>query len=141
MAEQFTFKQCLRDGAAIDGDHGFVAAAAVIVNRPGNQFLAGAAGAINQHRTIGIRHLVDESENLLNGLAGSDNILVGKLLLQLLLQPAVFLFERLELQGFFNAHPQFTGRHGLGNIIECPYFYSFHSPADGRESSQDHTEG
>ena len=41
MAEQFTFQQGFGQGAAIDGDQGFLRPVMVIMNGAGDQFLAG----------------------------------------------------------------------------------------------------
>ena len=65
VAEQFAFQQRIRDGGAIDGDERFVGAEAVLINRAGNQFLAGPGGAANQDRGGCGR---DPSDFLVDGL-------------------------------------------------------------------------
>ena len=45
VAEQFAFEQLLGNGGAVDGQERLLAAVAVMVNGPRDQFLAGAAFA------------------------------------------------------------------------------------------------
>ena len=54
VAEQLALEQVLGDRRAIDGDE-LALAAARFVNRAGEQFLAGAAGAEQHHRDVGRR--------------------------------------------------------------------------------------
>ena len=55
VPEQFAFEKVLRNGRAIDGEERLLAALAVMINRAGNQFLAGAAFAGDQRGGIGCR--------------------------------------------------------------------------------------
>ena len=68
VAEQFAFQQGFRDGRAIDGDERRVGAVAVLVNGAGDQFLAGAGFAANQH---GDRLGGDAADFLVDGLHGA----------------------------------------------------------------------
>ena len=49
VAEQFAFQQRFGNGGAIDGDERRVGAVAVLVNGAGDQFLAGAGFAADEH--------------------------------------------------------------------------------------------
>jgi hypothetical protein len=51
MAEEFGFHQSLGDGRAVDGDERPILTGTLIVNRLGNQILAGAAFALNEDRS------------------------------------------------------------------------------------------
>ena len=63
MAEKFRLDQVTRDRRHIDGDEGPVATFAIIVQRAGDQFLAGTGFAGNHDRQIGLhqprQHPVD----------------------------------------------------------------------------------
>ena len=52
VAEQFRFQQGVGKGRTIDGDEGLVAARGKIVDRPGEEFLARAAGALDQDGAV-----------------------------------------------------------------------------------------
>ena len=63
MAEQFGFDEVARDRRHVDGDERTVAALAVVMERAGDQFLAGAGLAGDHHREVGLhqprQHPVD----------------------------------------------------------------------------------
>ena len=49
VAEQFAFQQGFGDGGAVDGDEGRFGAVAVLVDGAGDEFLAGAGLAADEH--------------------------------------------------------------------------------------------
>ena len=53
VAEQFALQQPRGDGRAVELDEGALAARAQVVKRTGDEFLAGAGFATNEHRGIG----------------------------------------------------------------------------------------
>ena len=59
VAEQLGFDQFLRDGGAVDRDHGACRRAGLAVNGLGHQFLAGAVAAPDQHPGVGGRDPFD----------------------------------------------------------------------------------
>ncbi len=73
VAEQFALQQVLRNGRAIDGEEWFPAAAAVVINRAGDQFLAGAAFAGDERRGVRGGELTDQFENILHRLRPPDD--------------------------------------------------------------------
>ena len=52
MAEQLALGQVFGEGAAIDGDEGHVGALALLPEHPGDEFLAGARFAEDQHGNV-----------------------------------------------------------------------------------------
>ena len=54
VAEEFAFEQRFGERGAVHGDERVLAAAAAEVDRPGDDFLAGAVFAEDQHRQIGV---------------------------------------------------------------------------------------
>ena len=72
VAEQLGFEQVLRDGGAVDGDE-LALAAARLVDRAGQQFLAGAARAQQHHRHIGVGDTLDGARDLEHFGRGADD--------------------------------------------------------------------
>ena len=79
VAEQFGFQQRLRKRAAIDGDERRLRAGAIFVDGAGDQFLAGAALAGDQHaaglRRDGHDHVEDRAHF---GAVADDIVLAGQ---------------------------------------------------------------
>jgi hypothetical protein len=63
MAEQLALEQAVGQGAAVDGDEGAGGPAAGVVQRPGNQFLAGAGFPVDGHGDIMVRDPPDHRDN------------------------------------------------------------------------------
>ena len=82
MAEQFGFEEGFRKRAAIHGDERGELAAAVVMERAGNEFLAGAAFAEDEDGAVGIGDAFDHLEHALHLGRGADE-----------LAELVFLFE------------------------------------------------
>ncbi len=59
VAKELAFHQLAGDAAAVDDHIRSGLATALLVHGAGNQFLAGAAFALNKHRAIGVCHLAD----------------------------------------------------------------------------------
>ena len=72
VAEQLAFQQVLGQGAAVDADERAAAARAEPVDGLGDQFLAGARLAQQQHRGVRLGHLPGEPIDILHGRAGAD---------------------------------------------------------------------
>ena len=68
MPEQFALQQVLRDRPAVDRNERAPAALAVVVDGPGDQFLAGAAFAGDQHVDLAGGDLLDQVVDLLHAL-------------------------------------------------------------------------
>src|ERR1051325_1296109 len=77
VAEQLRFDQGLRNGAAGYRDKGEFAAATHIVSGPGDEFLAGAAGTVDEDGSIQISDAPDQIVNALHGNAGSNEVVEG----------------------------------------------------------------
>jgi hypothetical protein len=75
VAEQLALEQLVGQRAAVDGDKRVIAARAVMVDRLGDQLLAGAALAAQQHGACGGRHLRHQLHDLTHLLgAGHEAI-------------------------------------------------------------------
>ena len=73
VAEQFAFQQLFGNGGAVDREERLFAAVAVMINRAGDEFLAGAAFAGDERGGVGGGDLADEFEHLLHRLAAADD--------------------------------------------------------------------
>ena len=72
VAEQLALQQRLGNGGAVDGDERLVGAVAVLVEGAGDEFLAGAGLAADQHRDRGGGHPADFLVDVLHGAAAAD---------------------------------------------------------------------
>ena len=72
VAEQLALDQLARDRRHVDRDKRAVAALAVIVQRAGDQFLAGAALADDHHRQVGAHQPGDHAIDLLHRRRAAD---------------------------------------------------------------------
>ena len=77
---------------------GRAAARAVVVQRVGDQLLAGAARAADQHREVGRRHLADHVEHALHGGALADQVLEAIRVRRLLLKQPQIAAQRHALE-------------------------------------------
>ena len=73
VAEQLAFQQARRQGGAVDLDERLAGPRAVVVDAPGQQFLAGAALAAEQHGGSAGGHLADQLQQLPHRRAGADD--------------------------------------------------------------------
>ena len=93
MSEQFTFDQILGESRAVQGDERLVFAVGEFDDGVGEQFLAGAAGAADQHGGVGRSDLAEFGIDLLHFAAVADQF--SRRVLQHIAQFAVFFEERL----------------------------------------------
>jgi len=98
MAKQLALKEGVGHGGAIDLHQRPLLAAAVFMDRPCHQFFAGPRLTVDQHRGVGVGHLVDQAQHLLNDLGPANDIGLGAPGLgQHPPQPAVLLFYYPEM--------------------------------------------
>src|SRR5438105_10774541 len=74
VAEELVFEQVVRDGGAVDGQEAGVRVRAEAVDGPGDQLLAGAAGAGDEDRRARCSDLADQLEDLLHGRPAADDV-------------------------------------------------------------------
>src|SRR5258705_349544 len=93
VAEQLALDQVLRDRRAVDLDEGTLDAVRVVVNRVGDQLLAGAVLALDQDVRVAGGHTLYQLEQLLHLLALADDVreavLTPYLILELLVLGAL----------------------------------------------------
>src|SRR6185295_8388364 len=98
VAEQLAFDQLAAERGAVHLDHRLAAARAAVVQRVGDQLLAGAALAADQHRHVGIGHLGDDIEDAAHARAAADDLLEAEVALHLLEQAAVIALQLHRLE-------------------------------------------
>ena len=74
MAEEFALHQILRQCGAVERHERFVFAAGEFHDRAGDQLLAGAGAAADQHRRVARRHLPDQFVDVLHAAAVADQL-------------------------------------------------------------------
>ncbi len=74
MAEQLRLHQVLGNRRHVQGDEGGIGARTVTVQRMGDQLLAGAGFAVDQHRDVGMAEATDGAEDLLHGRRFADDL-------------------------------------------------------------------
>src|SRR6185295_8052999 len=75
VPEELALEERFGDGGAVHGDEGPVGAAAVGMNRLGDELFAGAAFAGDEDRRVGRRDLHDAYQHVADGLRTADDIL------------------------------------------------------------------
>ena len=100
VAEQFGLEQILGNGGAVDGDEAAGPAAALLVDSASEQLLAGAAGAKEHHRDIGIGHALDRARHPHHLRRGGHHVAKdGAGLADLAFQAAILGFDVVKLKG------------------------------------------
>ena len=130
IAEQFRLDQRVGHRAAIDGHKRLVARDAVVMDRPGEQFLARAAFADDHHVALDRRQLSDHVEQLGDRLRVADQIVKRALLGQLLGDDPLGAGHFAELQGPLHFQQHVIELHGLEEIIVSPGPHGRHRHLD-----------
>ena len=97
VAEQLAFEQRLGQGGAVDLDERLVRPQAVVVDGVGDEVLARAALAADQHGRVAVGHLLDQPVHLLHRVARADHVVHGESRLQLPPQPDVLVAQQRPL--------------------------------------------
>ena len=108
VAEQLALEQVLRDRRAVDRDERLRGARAQRVHRLGQQFLARAALAEQQHARIGGGDLLDRAAGFRHRVADRDDPVERHLAL-VLQQGPVLLLERVDVEGALHQQAQHVG--------------------------------
>ena len=106
VAEQLALDDRLGQRREVDLDEGLRGAAAVVVDRRGDELLADAALAADQHRGVALGDLGDQVVDRLHRLGVADDVRGAEAVLELLLEALVLLDEPLALLlgGLAQAH-------------------------------------
>jgi hypothetical protein len=117
VTEELALDQLARDRGAVHRDEGARAACAALVERLGDELLAGAALAADQHREIGLGDLLDRLEDLAHRAALADQVLEAVLALDPLEQHAVLALKLGALERMSHHDAQLLVVEGLGQVV------------------------
>ena len=127
VPEQLALDQFPRQTGAMHCHQRLPRPRAELMNRPGDQLLAGAAFSGHEHRRLRRRDLAHRLQHLLHGRRFADDIFQPVFLIQLLPQRLVFNFKRLMAQRPADPHFQLVNLHpSFGDVVVGPAFHRFH---------------
>ena len=118
VAEQGALEQFAGHRPGVHGDERPVAALRVVVDRLGDQLLAGAALAADQDVALGRRGPADQVEHLADRPALADDAVEPLALSQLLLEVAVLGGQATALQALADGEPDLFVLERLGQVVE-----------------------
>ncbi|OPZ16181.1 MAG: hypothetical protein BWZ10_01521 [candidate division BRC1 bacterium ADurb.BinA364] len=125
MSEQLAFEQGFGQSPAVDLDQRHGGARRMAMDELGEDFLACAAGALQQHGGFGDGDFARSSERFAHGFADGDDFLLAFLSRKRGLELAVFLLENLGFQGAADQDFQFFVGEWLDQIIVGAFFHRF----------------
>ena len=109
VAEQLALEQRLRDRRAVLGQDDLALARPVEVDRPGHQFLAGAALALDQHGQVAVGDLLDQVEDLLHRRRAAHDVAEAHPVLGHRAQPPVLAHQVGALPGVLQRQRRVVG--------------------------------
>ena len=133
MSEQLRLEEVLLKRGAVHLDEVVRVPQRVVVDGAGNQLLARARFAANQHGRVALRDLLHDVEDALQGRARSDDAVE---LVDVLLRAAeVFelVLQALHLERFLDLDLHLFDLEGLLDVIERPALHRFDGGGHGAE--------
>ena len=137
MAEQLGLDQAVGNGAAVHGHELPPHPHAVGMDRPGNQLLARAALAGDEHVAFTRCGMAHDAEGFADLGAVADDALEGIAGLDLGPKNQVLPFEPALLQRPPDRHPHLIGRERLGDVIVDALFHRIDRGRNGAEGGDD----
>src|SRR5579883_889609 len=138
VAEQFAFDQGGNEGAAVDGDEGAAGERSAEVDGAGDQFLAGAAFAGNEHRGASVFEARNHAQHVLDLGGGADDAVELGLGVHAVAQELVFL-DQADLFGHATQEQaQFLQRReGFGDVVIGAELHGLHGGLDRAVAGHD----
>ena len=96
------------------------------MERVGHQLLAGAAGAADQDRHVGVGDAIDGLEQPVHGRAGPDDVLEPVRLAHLLEEPAMVAAEQYAFNHAPHDDAQLVVVEGLGHVVRRAQLHRLH---------------
>ena len=140
VAEQFAFEQRFGNRGAVDAGVIRLAPLAQMVQRAGDELLAGAALAENQNARIGLRDGLDQFSQFPHPRRFADNLVERDDFAGARAQRGVFPQEPVAFGAPGHGVQQFLGRERLGNVVNRAGLDGFDGEL-GRRVSGDHEHG
>ena len=114
VAEELALEQLVGDRGAVEGDER-PAAIGMVMDRAGDELLAGAGLALDQDRGVGRRHATDHLVDLLHGGGAADDELLA--LLELAPQALEVVRQTTELERAVDQHGDLIQVEGLRQVV------------------------
>ena len=134
VAEQLRLGERLGNGRRVEGDEPLIRARAVVVDRPRDQFLAGAGLALNQHGAVHRRHELQALEHRLHRGALADDVVEPVPIAQLRAQLGVLLAEPRLVDRCCEHARQMRELHGLMRKSIAPRLIAATASFDAAEA-------
>src|SRR5262249_28813232 len=124
VTEQLRLEQRLGQRGAVDRDERLGGTARALVDRAGEELLARATLALDQHRRRRRRHLLDEHHRATEGRAATDDGALPQQIVEALLQQLVLLDQLAALERLVDEleqllAPERLGEEVVGAILHC----------------------
>ena len=106
------------------------------MQRPGNQFLARAALALNQDGLVARPRTLDQPKHLLDGRRLADHLRPGFAAFEQRFELPVLLAQQPLLIGFLDLYFEFFERKRFGQIVERSKLHGLHGGFHGRAAGK-----
>jgi len=136
VSEELALDEVFRDGGAVDADERGGGAGALAVEGAGDEFLAGAAFALDKDGGLGAGDLADQLAQILHDRAATQQFVTAFLVL-LIAQVLVDLEELGEVLGLLERHLELVRGEGLDEVVERPVAHAIDGGFDGAEAGDD----
>ena len=127
VTEEFGFEHVLGNGGAVDRHEGTLGTVAGVVDGAGQQLIAGAALALDEHAHVAAGNAPRLLQELLHGAALADDRLAPAVVLRLFLAVDGAALDK----GGLDAVQQLAAVEGLGEVTEHPLVRRFHGIGNG----------
>jgi hypothetical protein len=118
VAEELALDEALRDGTAVDGDEGLLAARSLLVDGARHHLLPGAALPGDEHGGARRGHLLDQLVHLLDGGRGAeDGLAAGPALAHPVAEDAVLRHQGAVLERLLHHQLQLLHLEGLQHVV------------------------
>ena len=125
VPEQLALENAAGQGRDVERDERLALAGAVLMQGPGDQFLAGAAFALNQHGAVGRRDELERLDDLVHLGAGADHPLEAELFVEPAVEFGVAADQPHAGRRLLHGGPQLVdierlGEIGVGAVLHRP---------------------
>src|SRR5581483_2127235 len=139
VPEEFAFDEVLGDGGAVELDERGGGALALAMERAGDEFLAGAALALDEDGGLGAGDLADELAEIFHGRALPEQFDAALVLLGAV-EEFVDLEELAEVLGLLERDFELVVGKGLEQVIERTVAHAFDGGFHGPKAGDHHDE-
>ena len=137
VAEQFVGQERVKRASAVEHDERRVGAGALPMDLAGDQLLAHAALALDEHGAVGLRGELDERADLHGFLAAPDEFGGYGEPLQFSFEQHVLFAESFFFIGFLDKHLQLVESARFVHIIVCAQLHRFDRRFDRSRARED----